>query len=326
MPLNDITYCPSTLKAGSQGYSNTALRRLFNKRKVSHILPYNSPVNGTVNNKQFRKNQNSLSISGVQEKFSVVLEKNQLRLTKAGEKGMYILKPIPSAGKRADQMPANEHLSMQLARQVFNIETAENALIFFKDGAPAYITKRFDRKADGSKWAQEDFASIAGRTPQSHGEHYKYKGNYLELFQLMKTYVPAYLVEATKLYRLILFNYLILNGDAHFKNFSLLQTPLGDYTLSPAYDLLNSSVHINDSYFALKDGLLPKALSKGKVKNQFLLLANEAGIPNSQIQKIFTALTTKSEQVEKMINASYLNLATKRHYWQGYQRRFKKLI
>jgi serine/threonine-protein kinase HipA len=29
-------------------------------------------------------------------------------------------------------MPANEHLTMQIARQVYGIETAENALIFFK--------------------------------------------------------------------------------------------------------------------------------------------------------------------------------------------------
>jgi len=141
----------------------------------------------------------------------------------------------------------------------------------------------------------------------------------------MKAYVPAYLVEATKLYRLILFNYLILNGDAHFKNFSLLQTPLGDFTLSPAYDLLNSSIHIKDSYFALNDGLLPKAMAKGKVKNQFIILGKEAGIPDIQIQKIFTALTSKTEQVETMINASFLNKETKRNYIQGYQRRLKKL-
>ena len=112
-----------------------------------------------------------------------------------------ILKPIPNAGKRPDQMPANEHLTMQIARQVYGIETAENALIFFKNGAPAYITKRFDINEDGAKLGQDDFASLAGRTPQTHGEHYKYLGNYLELFQLMQTYVPAYKLEAPKLFQ-----------------------------------------------------------------------------------------------------------------------------
>ena len=63
-------------------------------------------------------------------------------------------------------MPANEHLTMQIARQVYGQNTAENALIFFKNGSPAYITKRFDVDIEGSKLAQEDFASLAGRTPQ----------------------------------------------------------------------------------------------------------------------------------------------------------------
>jgi len=72
-----------------------------------------------------------MSISGVQEKFSVSLEKNKLRLISDGERGKYILKPIPNSGRKPDQMPANEHVTMQIARQVYGIETAENALIFF---------------------------------------------------------------------------------------------------------------------------------------------------------------------------------------------------
>jgi serine/threonine-protein kinase HipA len=109
-----------------------------------------------------------------------------LRLVNEGERGAYILKPTPSTGKNTALMPANEHLTMQMARQVFEIETAENALIFFQNEQPAYLTKRFDLKKDGSKWAKEDFASLAGRTPQTHGAHYKYQGNYLELFHILK--------------------------------------------------------------------------------------------------------------------------------------------
>ncbi len=166
----------------------------------------------------FEENRKHISISGVQEKFSVLLEKNKLRLIKEGERGRYILKPIPSAGK------------------------------------------------------------LAGRTPQTHGEHYKYLGNYLEVFQLMEANVPAYKIEAAKLFKILLFNYLFSNGDAHFKNFSLLETPMGDYRLSPAYDLLNSRIHISDNDFALNDGLLPRKLGQGKISKQFLILDEKAGI------------------------------------------------
>ena len=333
MSVPPINYCPGTLAEGFSTYSRTCLKKVFNGKKVHHILPYDAPNTDPETDALFEENRKRISISGVQEKFSVLLEKNKLRLVRKGERGTYILKPIPGAGKKPDQMPANEHLTMQIARQVYAIETAENALIFFKNEAPAYITKRFDTKDDANlpegniiKLAQEDFASLAGRTPQTHGEHYKYSGNYLDLFKLMETYLPAYKLEAPKLLKLLMFNYLFSNGDAHFKNFSILETPLGDYRLSPAYDLLNSRIHIQDKDFALDDDLLPKNLGQGKISQQFALLAEHAGVPEKVFKAIMTLMLTKSDAVEKMVSASFLDEPTKRNYWQSYQGRLKQLV
>ena len=325
MSLPKLKYCPGTLAEGYETYSTTCLRRLFNGRKVNHMLPYDSPASNEATDELFEENRKRISISGVQEKFSVLLEKNKLRLINEGEQGAYILKPIPSAGKNPDQMPANEHLTMQIARQVFDIETAENALIFFKDGSPAYITKRFDVKEGGGKLAKEDFASLAGRAPQTHGEHYKYSGSYLELFELMKKYLPAYQLEAPKLFQLLVFNYLFSNGDAHFKNFSLLETELGDFRLSPAYDLLNTRMHIEDSDFALDDGLLPKNLVKGKVMQQFLSLADRAGLSQGQQSEVLDKMLSNPEKVTILIDASYLGDKAKRNYLQSYHTKLKKL-
>ena len=326
MSFPDIKYCPCTLSEGFDTYSKTGLNRVFQGKKVHHILPYDAPTANSETDDLFEDNRKRLSLSGVQEKFSVLLEKNKLRLTHEGERGTYILKPIPNFGKKADQMPANEHLTMQIARQVYGIETAENALIFFKNGEPAYITKRFDVKDDGSKWAQDDFASLAGKTPQTHGENYKYQGNYLDLFQLMERHLPAYKLEAPKLLKVLLFNYLFSNGDAHIKNFSLLETPLGDYRLSPSYDLLNSRIHIEDKEFALDDGLLPRHLGQGKISQQFAILAEQAGISPKIFENIKVLLSNRSEIVERMVAASFLNDTTKRHYLQAYQARLKQLM
>lgn len=321
-----ITYCPGTLKEGYSDYSNTALKRVFNGKKVSAILPYDSPSSNEITDALFTENRKRISISGVQEKFSVLLEKNKLRLIKEGEQGQYILKPIPNVGKNANQMPANEHLTMQIARQIFGIETAENALIFFKNGTPAYITKRFDVKDDGGKRAQEDFASLAGRTPQTHGEDFKYLGSYLEVFQLLQKHTPAYTIESIKLFKLVLFNYLFSNGDAHFKNFSLIETPYGDFRLSPAYDLLNSRLHIDDNDFALTDGLLPPKLAQGKITAQFFTLGKQADIARKQVEKVFYELISKQDQVLKLIEVSFLDAKSKGNYIQAYQTRLKKLI
>ncbi|MDN5201005.1 HipA domain-containing protein [Fulvivirgaceae bacterium BMA10] len=324
--MPEIKYCPGTLAQGFNTYSRTCLDRVFRGKKVSHVLPYHSPASNAETDELFDENRKYLSISGVQEKFSVILEKNKLRLINEGERGTYILKPIPSAGKKPDQIPANEHLTMQLARQVYGIEIAENALIFFENGAPAYITKRFDVKEDGTKLAQDDFASLAERTPQTHGEHYKYLGNYLELFQLMEKYLPVYKLEAPKLLKILVFNYLFSNGDAHFKNFSLLETSMGDYRLSPAYDLLNSRIHIEDKDFALDDGLLPRNLAQGRISQQFAILAENAGIQEKIFDKIISLMLSKSDLVQKMVAASFLNDKTKRNYWQSYQGRLKQLM
>lgn len=325
MLLNEIKYCPGTLAEGHTTYSKACLTNVFKGKKVNHILPYDSPTSDSETNEVFDNNRKRMSISGVQEKFSVLLDKNKLRLINEGEQGEYILKPIPTAGKRPECMPANEHLTMQIAKQAYGIETAENALIFFKNGSPAYITKRFDLKQDGSKLAQEDFASLLGRTPQTHGEHYKYSGNYFELFEIMKKFVPAYTVEAPKLLKIIIFNYLFSNGDAHFKNFSLIETSMGDFKLSPAYDLLNSRIHIEDKDFALEDGLLPKNLAQGKVSLQFKMLSEKAGINEKVYNDIINRMLNKTDLVEKLTFSSFLDEKTQTYYFQSYQTRLKKL-
>ncbi|MDP2724572.1 MAG: HipA domain-containing protein [Bacteroidales bacterium] len=326
MNLPEIKYCPGTLAEGFNTYSRVCLNRVFQGKKVYHVLPYDSPASNPETDELFEENRNRLSISGVQEKFTVILEKNKLRLANEGERGTHILKPIPGFGKKPDQMPANEHLTMQIARQVFGISTAENALIFFNNGAPAYITKRFDIDNNGSKLAQEDFASLAGRTPQTHGEHYKYSGNFLELFQIMKSFVPAYKIEAPKLLRVLMFNYLFSNGDAHYKNFSLLETSMGDFRLSPAYDLLNSRIHIKDSDFALEEGLLPRNLVQGKIGQQFAKVAELAEINRKIYQDIVRLMSGQSHLVEKLTRSSFLDEKTKRNFWQSYQGRLKHLM
>jgi len=317
--------CPGTLAEGFTTYSRTCLKRVFNGSKVNHVLPYVSLQSNHNSEDSFEENASRISISGVQEKFSIIQLKNKIRLTKEGEQGTHILKPIPSVSKNADQMPANEHLTMQIAQQVFGIETAENALIFFGNDDPAYITKRFDVVPGSLKLAQEDFASLAGKSPQTHGTDYKYLGSYWDLFELMRENLPSYKVESLKLFKLLVFNYLFSNGDAHLKNFSIIETPQGDFKLSPAYDLLNSRIHIDDKDFALDEGLIPARMGQGNVAKQFRLLADYAGIPEKQKNTIMALMVSKTEQVTNLIAASFLKDRIKRSYLQGYQLKLKKL-
>src|SRR6185312_551727 len=218
MSVPEIKYCPGLLTEGYHAYSPAFLRRMFDGKKLSYILRYDSPQHSEEDAAQFIENRKRISISGVQEKMSLALHKNELRLTEEGERGTYILKPIPGDLKKVNQVQANEHITMQIAAQVYGIYTAENGMIFFKDGQPAYITRRFDVKKDGSKWGKEDFATLAGRTKATSGVNFKYEYSYEEAAALIRKFVPAWRVEIEKFFALVLFNYAFSNGDAHLKN------------------------------------------------------------------------------------------------------------
>jgi len=333
MNLDELKYCPGTLTEGYKTYSPSCLRNMFNGKKVNCVLSYEQPQLSEEVSELFIENRKRISISGVQEKLSFLLDKNLLRLTKEGEQGTYILKPIPRDLKKVDQVPANEHLTMQIAKQVYGLNTAENAMIFFKNGSPAYITKRFDVKKEGGKWGKEDFASLAGKTKDNEGANYKYQYSYEEVGMLLQNFVPAWRVEIEKYFSLVVFNFLFSNGDAHLKNFSLLESSKGDYLLSPAYDLVNTRLHVEDSDFALDKGLFADNFKSKEYKNSghpskkdFIEFAKRIGVVETRIEKILNPFLEKQLFVETLVQHSFLSEADKRSYLLMYSTKRNYLI
>jgi serine/threonine-protein kinase HipA len=328
MNPHEVTHCPGTLAEGFNTYSPRFLRRMFGGKKVSHILPYDPPQKDEEVAELFMENRKRISISGVQEKLSLVLEKGTLRLTEEGERGTYILKPIPRDLKKVTQVPANEHLTMQIAAQVYGLSTAEAGMIFFKDGTPAYITKRFDVKEDGSKRGKDDFATLAGKTKDNAGPDFKYEYNYEDAGLLIQRYVPAWRVEIERYFVLVVFNYLFANGDAHLKNFALLESDTGDYRLSPAYDLVNTRLHVDDTDFALSGGLFTDdyqserfRINKHPGREDFMEFARRIGVLGSRAEKLIQPFIERQPSVESLIDRSFLDASSKRGYLNTCQMR-----
>lgn len=333
MSIPELKYCPGTLAEGYSTYSPGCLRKMFGGRKVSHILPYEQARQNEDAAEVFLTNRARISISGVQEKLSLLLEGNQLRLTTREEQGTYLLKPIPRDLKKVDQVPANEHLTMQIARQVYGIRVAENALIFLKNGTPAYLTKRFDVKPDGGKWGKEDFATLAGKTKHLTGADFKYQYSYEEAGLLMQTYVPAWRVEMEKYFSLVVFNFLFSNGDAHLKNFSILESASGDYLLSPAYDLINTRLHVNDTAFALHKGLFADDFKSPQYKKtghpsqvDFAEFAHRIGVSERRIPKLLKPFLSKQALVETLTRRSFLTESNAKGYLISYHTRRNYLL
>ncbi|WP_228450696.1 type II toxin-antitoxin system HipA family toxin [Chryseolinea soli] len=309
------------------GYCKKCLKELFSGKKVSDILPFNSPYNEE--SELFRDNTKKISISGVQVKYSMRLENDQLVLTDKG--GQYILKPIPTGQfPLLDQAPANEHLTMQLAKQVFGISVPPNGIIHFSDHSPAYLVKRFDVREDGTKYQQEDFAQLAQMTAETRGKDYKYDLSYEEIGLLIRKYIPMYAVEVEKFFRLVLFNYIFSNGDAHAKNFSVIRTDQGDYVLTPAYDLLCTRFHApgesDTALMLLKDRFTTAFDDHGFYTHfDFLEFGKVLGIKESRVIRIIDFFNGKESIVDSLIDASFLRDDVKDRYKQMYKDKLTRL-
>ncbi|GAB1452213.1 HipA domain-containing protein [Draconibacterium sp.] len=192
-----------------------------------------------------------MSIQGVQPKLSAVLNSKEGKFEIVDKNGKYILKP---QHQFFQELPENEDLTMQLAATV-GINVPLHGLIYSKDGTLTYFIRRFDRKGQKDKIAVEDFAQLAGKNRDT-----KYNYSMEKLVNLIDEYCTFPAVEKVKLFKLVLFNYLVGNEDMHLKNYSVIVAN-GKVELSPAYDLLNSTIVLKGD---TEEIALPL---KGKKKN-----------------------------------------------------------
>ena len=257
------------------------------------------------------------SISGVQDKVQLKRVRGRYVVVESG--GDYILKPVPrnTFAELATDIPANEAVTMELVEM--------------KDGEKAYLTRRFDRR-NGEPIQQEDFCQLAGRSPETHGENYKYDASYEELAELMRRFCPAAAVENPKVFFIILFNYVFANGDAHLKNFSLYRSEQGDYVLTPAYDLLNTSVHFPGEptatgldFFA--DGHFTSAYETLGFYSSadFLELGRAFGVAEDEVREQIALFAERRAAVERMLAESALSDEARARYLFRFHDRLKAI-
>ena len=216
-----------------------------------------------------------MSIQGVQPKLSAVLNVSGNRFEIVDKGGKYILKPQHHI---FPELPQNEDLTMRLAENI-GIEVPFHGLIYSKDDSLTYFIRRFDRKGYKDKIAVEDFAQLAGMSRET-----KYNYSMEKLVKLIDEYCTFPVIEKAKLFKLVVFNFLVGNEDMHLKNYSIIVRN-GKIELSPAYDLLNSTI-------VLKGEVEEIALSlKGKRSNlnQDILVnyfgQERCGLPDKIIER-----------------------------------------
>jgi serine/threonine-protein kinase HipA len=181
-----------------------------------------------------------VAVTGVQPKLSLDIEKTgrhigkmePKRFTIVGLWGGYILKPPTSA---YPQLPQLEDLTMHLAA-LSGIATVPHSLIRMQSGNLAYITKRIDR-VKGEKIHMEDMCQLTERLTEN-----KYKGSYEQIAKAIIKYSINPGLDMIDFFEQVVFSFLTGNADMHLKNFSLIKRPGIGYMLSPAYDMIPSSL------------------------------------------------------------------------------------
>ncbi len=224
--------------------------------------------------------ENKFSLAGVQMKFSTKEKDGRYNVSKGDELGDWIIK-TPSTHHKF--VPLNEYTAMSLAK-LAGIDIPEIKLVEIDklDNLPninlpnekqAFAIKRFDR-AENQRIHMEDFAQVLVKYP-----HEKYtSANYETIGKVIYDFSGDGLADAQQFARRLVANILLANGDAHLKNWSILYANKITPRLSPAYDIVTTSVYIEDeTQYALNLGKT-KAWYDVTLEN-FQSWAEKSGIP-----------------------------------------------
>lgn len=229
-----MKHCPITYEpiSDESDYSPRGLKLL--DRKLLALAPLDNTA--AEQRQQALDRAGKMSIQGIQLKLSAVLKVSEGRFEVVDRNGRFILKP-PSPDY--PELPENEDLTMRLA-EVVGIEVPLHGLIHARDGSLTYFIKRFDREGRQERTPLEDFAQLSGASRET-----KYESSMEKVAAIVERFCTFPAIERVKLFERTLFSFLIGNEDMHLKNFSLISRD-GRVDLSPAYDLLNSTIALKN--------------------------------------------------------------------------------
>jgi serine/threonine-protein kinase HipA len=210
-------------------------------------------------------------IPGVQDKVS-----SQMLNAPAKTAGIdYILKFNP---KDVPFAVENEFFFLELAKQV-GIKTAKAQLLTDSEGKHALRLQRFDRvgnRANKQRLAVEDGCQVLNRYPLD-----KYRVDFVQMVNQFIALSPSKETTAYRLFQQLVFNWLIGNGDAHAKNFSIRKSSLGEWQAAPAYDLLCTA------FYQDKKMALPlEGQESAWTKSLLLKVAKKISLPEVPARRI----------------------------------------
>ena len=306
-------YCKITLAALKSaveirtGYSRSGLTAMFDTSRVNPVLP----MSRADLLKGFVAAKSRMSISGAQPKRSAVLDSNTLMLTDTG--GQYIIKPSPEEYPHLAEV---EHACMAMTRALSTgrLTVAEHGLFPLADGELVYITRRHDRKPDGSKLHQLQMDSA-----MNIADKYDANTSYERIGQFIRSHVSVPLPALIAFYEQVLISYLLGNDDCHIRNLALLVDLSTDKAigLTPAYDIVASSLYTEGgSSLALPLTIEDEEDNAGTTKGvdqygfytggDFIDLGTGIGLSNALARSTMQKVLSKVENAKEFLGRSWV--------------------
>ncbi len=286
-------------------YHPRCLNRLFGTTRPPEIPFGVADLPGIVT-----KAEGRMSISGVQAKVSIRLDKASGKIESVVTGGTHILK---SESDRFPQIPMNENLCMNMAEEL-GMRVPSHGLFEMSDGRLCYIIKRFDRADDGSKFPNETTFQIMGSTD-------KYMGSLEQVGKTIRAHAANIGLDMIDLFERALLCFLTGNGDMHLKNWALLGRGK-DITFAPCYDLVSSRLYIEKE----EDSALTINAKRNKLKrSDFEALAKNLQIDAKAAANIFDKLERAQEPLRGMIVQSELRTDLRQELLSILGTRYKRL-
>jgi serine/threonine-protein kinase HipA len=252
-----------------------------------------------------------MSISGVQAKALVRINKDSAELEFAPTGSTHILKPEPN---EYPGLPAMENACMTMAGAL-GLPVPPHGLFPMSDGRLCYIVKRFDRAEDGGKIQSETMFQLLRATD-------KYKGSLESVGKAIGAHAENVGLDTIDFFERVLFSFLIGNGDMHLKNWALLIRDKKP-SLSPCYDLVSSRVYIEKE----EDSALMINAKKNKLKKpDFESLANHLKIDPRAAANSFEKMRNAQEKLRELAIYSELNASMRQKFEDVLAERFKRIF
>jgi serine/threonine-protein kinase HipA len=292
-----ITY--DELPAG-EDHSARGLRLL--SPRLEHLDPF--PFTREQQLEEAARLAGRLSIQGVQPKLSAKLDVRHAGFAVVDRGGTFIIKPQSPLWP---ELPENEDLTMRMAAAA-GVETPLHGLLRCADGSLSYLVRRFDRVGRGDKLAVEDFAQLSGSSRQT-----KYDSSMERVAGVVERFATFPVPEKLKLHARVLFSFLVGNEDMHLKNFSLI-TRDGLRQLSPAYDLLNSTIVLKGEAEELALPLRGKRRRLTRADLIDYYAGERLGLATAATDSVLARIAQALPRWDELLAASFLSAGAKERY------------